>query len=214
MASKKNKTNKKASAAKAKKGSPKQQNPLQRLRQNSREFWSQKSPILKFLLGFAGCMVLFYIIYLSPFFIENIGKPIIHAQAKAGNFLLNLIGQNTTAAGELIESESFAISVKNGCDGLEPLAILLSGILVFPVKFKFKLPGILWGILALAVLNLIRIAALYLIGLNFPGKVFDLMHEQGGFVIFTALSVFIWMFWANWAINKNQQFKAKMTVEA
>ncbi|MEM1218722.1 MAG: archaeosortase/exosortase family protein [Bacteroidota bacterium] len=168
-------------------------------------FWNQKSPILIFVLGFAACMALFYALYLSAFFIENIGQPLINAQAKVGSFLLNLLGQGTVTNEEMILGNRFAISVKNGCDGLEPLAILLSGILVFPIAFRYKIPGLLLGSLALMVLNFIRIAGLYLAGLYLQEWVFDLLHEQGGFVIFTALSIFIWMFWANWAMRKNQE---------
>ena len=200
MASKKNKK------AKGKKGKKQQAAPsgVAKLKASFLEFWDQKSPVLKFLLGVAACMIIFYIIYLSPFFINNIAGPIINTEAKIGHFILSIFGHKTIVSGDLISSEAFSISVKNGCDGLEPLAILLSGILVFPVKLGLKIPGLIWGSLALMVLNFFRIAGLYLAGLYFPMWVFDLLHEQGGFVIFTALSIFIWMFWANWAIRKSQ----------
>ena len=199
MASKKNQNkkgaNKKPEAPKA--------NRMQKIMSGVKEFWGQKSPVLKFLLGFAGCMILFYIIYLSPFFIEYIGKPIINGEAKVGSILLNILGQGTQTTADLIHNEHYSISVKNGCDGLEPLAILLSGILVFPVQFRLKLRGILWGFLALMILNFLRITGLYLAGRYLPEWVFDVLHEQGGFVIFTALSIFIWMVWANWAMKNS-----------
>ncbi len=205
MASKKKKRSKSANAKRSRKSS----SPNTSFIQSVKNFWNQKSPVLKFLLGFAGCMVLFYFIYYSDFFVENIGNPLIQAQARAGSFLLNLIGHKTTTLNELIQGGSFSISVKKGCDGLEPLAILLSGILVFPIKFSLKLPGILWGTLALGLLNLVRIVGLYLVGLYFPGDFFDVLHEQGGFIIFTALSIFIWMFWANRAMVKNHDLIQK-----
>ncbi len=166
------------------------------------EYWNQKSPVLKFLLGFALSMIVFYLIYLSPFFIEYIGKPILVGQAKISSLLLNLLGQGTTAEGDLISSDSYAISIKNGCDGLETLAIMLSGIIVFPIAFRLKWPGILYGTLALMVLNFIRIVGLFLVGKYYSQEVFDFLHEQGGFVIFTVLGVFLWIIWANWALNK------------
>ena len=175
------------------------------LRERATNFWNQKSPILIFVLGFAACMALFYALYLSAFFIENIGQPLINAQAKVGSFLLNLLGQGTVTNEEMILGDRFAISVKNGCDGLEPLAILLSGILVFPIMFRYKVQGLIWGTLALMGLNFIRIVGLYLAGMYLQEWVFDLLHEQGGVVMFTALSIFIWMFWANWAMRKNQE---------
>ena len=165
-------------------------------------YWNQKSPVLKFLLGFAACMVIFYVIYLSPFFVEYIGKPILTVQAKISSLLLNILGQGTTADQDLIIGSDYSISIKNGCDGLETLAIMLSGIIVFPIAFRLKWPGILYGTLALMVLNFFRIVALFIVGRNFSQGVFDFLHEQGGFVIFTVLGVFLWIIWANWALNK------------
>ena len=166
------------------------------------EYWNQKSPVLKFLLGFAGCMILFYVIYLSPFFVENIGRPILYGQAKISSLLLNALGQGTTAIDDLIVGDAYSISIKNGCDGLETLAIMLSGIIVFPIAMRLKWPGLLYGTLALMVLNFLRIVGLYIVGKNFSKSVFDFLHEQGGFVIFTVLGVFLWIIWANWALNK------------
>ncbi len=175
------------------------------------EYWAQKSPVLKFLVGFAACMIVFYIIYLSPFFVDNIGKPILHIQAAISSAILNIFGQGTTAVNDIISSSEFSISIKNGCDGLETLAIMLSGIVVFPIAFRLKWPGLLYGTIALMLLNFLRIVALFLVGKSFSKGVFDVLHEQGGFVIFTVLGVFLWIIWANWAINKKEQANTPQT---
>ena len=169
------------------------------------EYWAQKSPVLRFLIGFAGCMIVFYLVYLSPFFVEYIGKPILAIQAKISSFFLNILGQGTTAIDDIITSDEYSISIKNGCDGLETLAIMLSGIVVFPIAFRLKWPGLLYGTIALMALNFIRIVALYIVGKNFSATVFDFLHEQGGFVIFTVLGVFLWIIWANWALKKRDE---------
>jgi exosortase/archaeosortase family protein len=178
---------------------------LNRMAQSFSRFWHQKSPVLKFLLGFAAGMAIFYIVYLSPFFVENVVRPILHIEASISSFLLNLLGQDTTANADVISGEKFSISIKNGCDGLETLAIMLIGIIIFPITFRLKWPGILLGTLALMVLNLFRIVGLYIVGLNFSQGVFDFLHAQGGFVLFTALGVFLWILWANWALNKRAE---------
>ncbi len=153
-------------------------------------------------------MAIFYLIYLSPFFVDNVVRPILHVEASISSFLLNLFGQNTTANADVISGEKFSISIKNGCDGLETLAIMLIGIIIFPITFRLKMPGILIGTLALMVLNLFRIVGLYIVGLNFSQGVFDFLHAQGGFVLFTALGVFLWILWANWALNKRAEMAA------
>ena len=52
------------------------------------------------------------------------------------------------------------------------------------------------------ILNLIRIAILFIAGKYGSEQLFNILHEQGGFVIFTALSIVIWLIWANWAMKK------------
>ena len=151
---------------------PKQRQSFVKKTTNSvKEYWSQKSPVLKFLVGFAACMILFYLIYLSPFFVEHIGRPILNVQAKISSFFLTILGQGTTANKDMITSPEYAISIKNGCDGLETLAIMLSGIVVFPISFRLKWPGLLYGTLALMALNFIRIVALFIVGKNFSQEV-------------------------------------------
>lgn len=207
MASKKRKNEPQKQPA-AGSSSPNKAGFPQRIALSLGSFWSQKSPVLKFLLGFAGCMAIFYLIYLSPFFVDNVVRPILHVEASISSFLLNLFGQNTTANADVISGEKFSISIKNGCDGLETLAIMLIGIIIFPITFRLKMPGILIGTLALMVLNLFRIVGLYIVGLNFSQGVFDFLHAQGGFVLFTALGVFLWILWANWALNKRAEMAA------
>ncbi|MEZ4930691.1 MAG: archaeosortase/exosortase family protein [Saprospiraceae bacterium] len=205
---KKNKENKNISASPKTVTKKKESGFVKKVAGSLAEYWNQKSPVLKFLLGFAACMIVFYIIYLSPFFVDYIGRPILAGQAKISSFLLNILGQGTTANNDLITSSEYSISIKNGCDGLETLAIMLSGIVVFPIAFRLKWPGILYGTLALMVLNFIRIVALFIVGKNFSSDVFDFLHEQGGFVIFTVLGVFLWIIWANWALNKRTELTA------
>ncbi len=202
MAKKKKKQYKAETKPKPAKASKRGAGFLKKTANSVGEYWGQKSPVLKFLVGFGVCMILFYLIYLSPFFVEHVGKPILAVQAKISSFLLNILGQGTTATADIISSPEYSISIKNGCDGLETLAIMLSGVVVFPIAFRLKWQGLLYGTLALMVLNFLRIVALYIVGKNFSQEVFDFLHEQGGFVIFTVLGVFLWIIWANWALNK------------
>ena len=196
MASKKGKNKSK------KKGRKVQSRPS--LKQQINAWFQDRNPILKFLLGFVGCMALFYLFYNSGLYHNILEYPFLNAQVHISNALLRLLGQDTAVVGTAISSSAFSVNLKNGCDGLEPIAILVSGILIFPVPFRYKIPGLLWGILILMVLNLIRIAALYLVGRYFNQTAFDVMHIQGGFIIFTLISVLMWFIWMNWASQKMQ----------
>lgn len=174
-------------------------NPLARVNL----FLKDRHPVLKFLLGFVGCMALFYLFYYSSFYKNWLEPPFLHFQALIGNGLLHLLGHDTQVVGSAIATTDFSVDVKNGCDGLEAIAILVAGILIFPAPFRLKVPGLLWGVGILMALNLLRIAALYLVGLNFSKEVFEIVHIQGGFIIFTLISVILLFVWINWATKRS-----------
>jgi exosortase/archaeosortase family protein len=174
-------------------------NPVQRITR----WFEDKHPVLKFLLGFLGCMALFYLFYYSSFYKNYLELPFLNAQASISNVLLRILGHDTHVVHASIASDNFSVSIMNGCDGLEAIAILISGIMIFPAPFRLKIPGLAWGVLVLMVLNLLRIAGLYLIGLNFSPTVFEVFHIQGGFIIFTMISVILWFIWMNWATKQS-----------
>ncbi len=164
-----------------------------------------RHPVLKYVLGFIGCMAVFYTIYFSSFYQNNFEKPLVYGQAVIGNFLLHLLGYDTKVVGSAIASTNFSVDIQNGCDGLEAIAILVSGILIFPASRKQKATGLMWGIGILAVLNLLRIAGLYLAGLYFSKTVFEILHIQGGFIIFTMISVLLLFTWMNWVMAQSSK---------
>ncbi|MCB0609092.1 MAG: archaeosortase/exosortase family protein [Lewinella sp.] len=167
-----------------------------------KDWFRTRNPILKFLLGFAGCMALFYIFYYSPLYRNYLELPFLNFQAHAGNFFLHLLGYDTAVADAAIAGTEFTVNIKNGCDGLEAMAIFASGIVIFPAAVRYKLTGLAWGLGALLILNFLRIAGLYLAGLYFSKTVFDILHIQGGFILFTMISVLLWFVWMNWSAKK------------
>jgi len=171
-----------------------------------KKYWQEKSSVYKFIAAFFGCMVLFYAMYYSLFFENYLKGPILEVQTSAGATLLNLFGMPVSSSGDVIAGSGISVQVAGGCDGLEATALLLAAILVFPLPFKFKWPGLLAGLLTLTVLNVIRIAGLYLVKLHWPSG-FDFMHIQGGLYLFSFVTILLMLIWANWALKgyKNDQ---------
>ena len=163
-----------------------------------------QSPALRFVVMMIIGMVLFYVFYKSAFYQNYLNEPIVSAQANLTAFFLNIFGADVMSNGTVISSNTTnsSINIKGGCDGLEATALLLCAVSVFPIAFKYKIPGLLFGFLGLFALNIFRLVGLYYAKTYASESTFDLLHEQGGFVIFTALSIVIWMIWANWAMKK------------
>ena len=166
-----------------------------------KNFWQEKSPVFKFIAGFLACIIVFYALYYAPWFETNIKNPILAAQAVAGGALLNLFGQSVDVANASISGLGASVKIAGGCDGLEATALFLAAILVFPLPFKFKWPGLLVGFLVLSVINVVRIAGLYLTQKYYPDA-FDFMHIQGGLYFYSIVTILLMLVWANWALKK------------
>jgi len=73
----------------------------------------------------------------------------------------------------------FGVSVQNDCNGAWAHLVLLASVLAYPATAREKIRGLLVAQPALFVLNVVRVASLFLIGLHAPG-------------VFRAAHVFVW----------------------
>jgi exosortase/archaeosortase family protein len=169
--------------------------------------WQKMNPMVRFLLSFVAVMVVFYIFYYSFLYEEYLMGPLLNVQARLANVILNILGQGTSVYGDVISSDEFAVSIKGGCDGVEATALFLTAILVFPLAFRWKWPGIAVGLVVLFLLNLARIAGLYLAGIYWPAA-FEFLHLHGGVVAFTLVAILLWMLWINWALSRKNTTNA------
>ena len=175
----------------------------QRQQEGFSGFWKEKNPILIFLLVFSVLMIAFYAVWVTDFFKEHVFNPALQVNAKIASFILNIFGYGTTATGKEIFNERFTISVRRGCDAIEPVALFVCAVLSFPASLKQKLPGIGLGVLFLLTVNLIRIVSLFLTGIYAP-SFFELMHMEVWQVVFIMLAVASWMIWIRWVMKSKK----------
>ncbi|MGB7583165.1 MAG: exosortase H [Sedimentisphaerales bacterium] len=122
---------------------------------------------------------------------------------------LSFLGENATATEARIFSPRFSVQIKPGCDAVEATALFVCAVLAFPASFSRKAAGIIGGVFALAVLNLVRVASLFLIGVHLPG-IFSVMHIevwQGLFIIF---AVMLWVLWLVWIVQNPVYIKTNL----
>jgi len=162
-----------------------------------KDWWRVKRPILLFMLIFGGLMTVFYILINQAFFVNNLHPKLLSVNASISSFVLNILGQNTSISTTAITSSAFAIDIKQGCDALEPIALLMSAILAYPGAIGKKVMGIFISIIILLVINIVRIVSLFLIGIYWS-NLFDVMHVevwQFLFILFVITLCFIWIKW-------------------
>jgi exosortase/archaeosortase family protein len=88
------------------------------------------------------------------------------------------------------------VNIRNGCNGVEAMLIFLAAVLAFPASWKARVAGLVLGILAIQVVNLIRVVALFLTGVYFP-SIFNASHTVIWQTIVILFGVLLWIFWAN-----------------
>ncbi len=153
--------------------------------------------VLLFVALFAAQMILFYLLYSNTWLEGVFFAPLANLYARIAGYLLAVIGYTNTVIGDIITSpSSFLVSVKKGCDAAEPMAIFLAAIIAFPARIKSKFPAIAIGLAILFLLNIIRVAALYITGYHYP-ELFETMHLAVWQVVFLMVAIALWLVWLN-----------------
>lgn len=127
---------------------------------------------------------------ISTFAIDFLSK----ITAIKANFLLNLFEINSSCVNSILYCESYSIKVAFGCEGSEPIALMISTILASKSNFKMRSLGILAGTLLLSSWNDLRVFLLFVIGKNY-NEYFDVMHNDVLPFLSVVLSLSIYFVW-------------------
>jgi exosortase H (IPTLxxWG-CTERM-specific) len=123
-------------------------------------------------------------------------EPFTAGIARASGVALNLLGQHVTQNGTILRNARFAVNIRNGCNGVEAMLIFLAAVLAFPASWRSRITGLVLGTIAIQIVNLIRVVALFLTGIYFP-RIFDTSHTVIWQTIVILVGVLLWIFWAN-----------------
>lgn len=159
-------------------------------------FWARYRHELTFVGVFMAILAIgFTVISLQPVN-DNVIVPFTGGVAKASGWTLASLGQGTEMQGTVIRNDKFAVNIKNGCNGVETMIIFLAAVLAFPAPWKARLAGLALGIVAIQLVNLIRVVALFFTGAYFP-EFFDSSHTVVWQTLVIGSGVLLFIFWAN-----------------
>jgi exosortase H (IPTLxxWG-CTERM-specific) len=127
---------------------------------------------------------------------DNFVVPYTALIARVSGAILNLFGEQATVSQCIVSSPRFAVEIYNGCNGLITSLILVSGVLAFPARWTAKVIGVVGGLLAIQIINLVRIISLFYIGVFFPAFFNDAHVFIWQSVVILA-GVGLWIFWAS-----------------
>jgi exosortase H (IPTLxxWG-CTERM-specific) len=157
--------------------------------------------VLRFVLLFGVCMVVFYAFRLLPWFTDQIWLPYLRVNAMMSAWLLSMLGEQATAASVSVFSPRFRLEIAQGCDAIEPSALFVAAVIAFPASLKRTLIGLVVGVAILLALNLVRIVSLYYTGVHWPSA-FETMHIDVWQPIFIVFAMILWIIWAVWATRR------------
>ena len=110
---------------------------------------------------------------------------------------------------QLDRNVQFRFSVVPDCGALPSMSIFVAAMVAFPAAWRKKVVGILLGLPALYVVNVIRLVCLGIIGAYTDGgPVFDFAHHyvwQGIYIVFV---VAIWMLWVELLVKPGRMVRA------
>ena len=140
--------------------------------------------------------VLFTLEMLQPVrevFVIPFTEMIAHISA----WIVQLFDSDVISQGILLQDRKtgFAVSIESGCNGIEAALVLIAAVLAYPAPWKHKLIGLIAGLLAIQVLNLVRIISLFYLG-QWNQQAFEWAHLYvwQGLIMLDALIVFlIWL---------------------
>lgn len=161
----------------------------------------KSKPEFVFVFLFVAGLAIFYSIWSQLKIDGPILGRFINLTASASSVFLNLFGFATEAFGDRVQNASFAVDIKAGCDGIEPIAFYAVSILAYPAIKARKIVSIITGVALLFLINLIRVGSLFVIGLYLPDY-FEIFHAGVWQVVFVALVALMWLAWYNKFVSK------------
>lgn len=162
--------------------------------------WKAKKPVIRFALGFILLILVLFAISSSDFF-DALKQPLLAFYSSVGAVILNLFGYGVKANGELLSSAQFSVSIEEGCDAIAPAILFAASIAAFPTDWKYKLKGIVFGLFAIFILNIIRVVSLFITGVH-AASLFEIMHVEVWQTLFIIFTLGMWLYWLKWSTQQ------------
>ena len=153
-------------------------------------------PIIKFILITVVSLVGFFLLLKNAFFEKYFVVPYTDFVAASGRAALRLLGIDAHGAGSLIASPEFSVNIMNVCNGLEVTAIFFATVLGFPARWRYRLLGLGIGYPLIYLINIIRIAVLFILGFKMPG-IFETVHYYYAQAFVIIATVGVWLIWVS-----------------
>jgi exosortase H (IPTLxxWG-CTERM-specific) len=152
--------------------------------------------MLRFFILFVATLALLFGLELTPWAQDWFVVPWTNALAAISTGIVTLFDGSVMATGKVIRSTTngFAVSIEAGCNGVEATLVLLAAMLAFPAPWKHKAVGLFLGILAVQLLNVLRVISLFYLG-QWNYDVFEWAHLYVWQALIMLDVLVVWLIW-------------------
>lgn len=145
-------------------------------------------------MRFAVVIVILYLLVAIRPSNDHLVVPFTEGIVAVSAGLLRALREPVATAGTIMSGGGFAMNVKNGCNGLEAVIILVAAVVAFPATARQRALGLALGVILIQVLNLVRVVSLFWLGVHRP-SVFELFHAaiwQSGLILVAVAFFVVW----------------------
>src|SRR6478735_1327233 len=152
--------------------------------------------MLRFFLLFVVLLAVLFGLELTPWVQDWFVTPWTNALAAISTWIVTLFDGNVVATGKIMRSSSngFAVSIEAGCNGVEATLVLLAAMLAFPAPWRHKVVGLVIGVIAVQLLNIVRVISLFYLG-QWNYDVFEWAHLYVWQALIMLDVLVVWLIW-------------------
>jgi exosortase H (IPTLxxWG-CTERM-specific) len=152
--------------------------------------------MLRFFLLFVVLLAVLFGLELTPWVQDWFVIPWTNALARISTSVVTLFDGSVEATGKVMRSNAngFAVSIEAGCNGVEATLVLLAAMLAFPAPWRHKFVGLVIGILAVQLLNILRVISLFYLG-QWNYDVFEWAHLYVWQALIMLDVLVVWLIW-------------------
>jgi exosortase H (IPTLxxWG-CTERM-specific) len=153
------------------------------------------SPALKFVLSFLVSLAVLGLAYshLTAKYHDNI-LWLMDFTATACGFVLSIFSNAVNYSGKYVSYNGFSVEIIDECTGLLEMVIYLAAVVSFSASIRKKLIGIVTGVPAIYLFNILRIIVLLIAG-SMSKSIFDFMHLYFWQATLILMIATVWIGW-------------------
>lgn len=115
-------------------------------------------------------------------------------------WMLALFTDDVRVVDDVVNFGSFSVRIITECTGLFEMVIYMSCVLAFPTRWSKRGIGLLIGIPAIYIFNLLRILCLLLAG-RYLNSMFEFFHIYFWQATLIVMITSVWLFWIYWVVR-------------